>query len=74
MKSIIHTSKNLNKLQVGETQRHHNVAAVQSPSHVQLVVNQWTTARQAFPSFTISRNLPKFMSVASVMPSSYLVL
>ena len=34
----------------------------------------WTAARQASLSFLISRSLLKFMSIESVMPSSYLVL
>ena len=37
-----------------------------------LFATQWTAARQASLSLTISRSLPKFMSVASVMPSSHL--
>ena len=49
------------------------VAVVQSPSHVQLFVTPWTTAHQASLSVTISRSLPKFMSVALVMPSSHLI-
>ena len=34
----------------------------------------WTAARQASLSFSISRNLLKFMSVESVMPSKHLIL
>ena len=34
----------------------------------------WTAARQASLSLTISRSLPKFMSIAMVMPSSHLIL
>ena len=30
----------------------------------------WTVAHQAFPSLTISRSLPKFMAIESVMPSN----
>ena len=37
-------------------------------------VNPWSTASQASLSLIISRSLPKFMSVASVMPSSRLIL
>ena len=37
-------------------------------------VTSWTAARQASLSLTISWNLPKFMSIASVMPSSHLIL
>ena len=50
------------------------VVAVQSPSRVQLFVTPWTAARQASLSFTISRSLPKFMSIESVMPSNHLTL
>ena len=35
---------------------------------------EWTAARQASLSLTISRRLPKFMPIASVMPSSHLIL
>ena len=48
--------------------------AVQSPSHVRLFVTPWTAAHQAFLALTLSRSLPKFMSIASVMPSSHLIL
>ena len=34
----------------------------------------WTAACQASLSFIISQSLPKFMSIALVMPSSYLIL
>ena len=37
-------------------------------------VTAWTTARQASLSLTISQSLPKFMSIALVMLSSYLLL
>ena len=37
-------------------------------------VNPWSTASQASLSFTISWSLPKFMSIASVMPLSHLIL
>ena len=47
---------------------------VQSPSRVWLFVTPWTAARQASPSLTISQSLPKFMFIASVMPSSHLIL
>ena len=39
-----------------------------------LFVTPWTAACQASLSFTISWNLPKFMSIALVMPSSHLIL
>ena len=34
----------------------------------------WTAARQASLSLTISQSFPKYMSIASVMPSSHLIL
>ena len=37
-------------------------------------VAPWTAARQASPSFTISRSLLKLMSTESVMPSNHLIL
>ena len=45
---------------------------VQLPSCVQLFVTSWTAACQASLSPTISRSLPKFMSIALVMPFSHL--
>ena len=36
--------------------------------------NTWTAACQAFLSFAISQNLPKLMSIESVMPSNHLIL
>ena len=42
---------------------------VQSPSHVQFFVTPWTAACQASLSLSISWSLPKFMSIALVMPS-----
>ena len=38
------------------------------------VVSDSVTPRQASPSFTISRSLPKLMSIESVMPSNHLIL
>ena len=43
---------------------------IYSPSHFQLFTTQWTAAHQASLSLTISRSLPKFMSIAS----SHLIL
>ena len=37
-------------------------------------VTQWTAARQAPLSFTISKSLLKLMSIESVMPSNHLIL
>ena len=47
---------------------------VQFLSHVQQFVTLWTAAHQASPSFTISWNLLKLMSIESVMPSNHLIL
>jgi len=47
---------------------------VQSASCVQLFATPWTAACQASLSLIISRSLPKFMSIALVMPSSHLIL
>ena len=41
--------------------------------YVWLFVTPWTAACQASLSLTISLSLPKFMSIASVMPSSHLI-
>ena len=48
------------------------VAVVQSPSQVQLFATPWTLACQASLSLTISRILPKFMSIVLMMPSAVL--
>ena len=50
------------------------VVVVQLLSHVQLCVTPWTSACQAFLSFTISQSLLKFMSIDSVMLSNLLIL
>ena len=50
------------------------IVVVQSPSCVRLFVTPWTIARQASLSLTISWSLPKFMSIALVMPSNHLIL
>ena len=47
------------------------IVAVQLLSHVQLFVTPWTAAHQASLSFTNSQSLLKFMSIESVMPSSF---
>ena len=49
-------------------------SGVRSPSRVQLFVTPWTVALQASLSLTISWHLPKFMSIALVVPSSHLIL
>ena len=50
------------------------VVVVRLPSRVRLFAIPWTAAPQAALSLTISYSLPKFMSVALVMPSSHLIL
>ena len=50
------------------------VAVVQLPSHVWLFASPWTSACRASLFLTISRSLPKFMSIAWVMPSCHLIL
>jgi len=52
----------------------HQVSLVQMLSHVQLFTTPWTAAHQASPSFAISQNLLKFMSIESVMPPNHLIL
>ena len=49
-------------------------SSVQSLSRVRLLATPWTAACQASLSLTISQNLPKFVSIALVMPSSHLIL
>ena len=49
-------------------------SSVQSLSHVQLFATPWTTACPASLSNTNSWNLPKPMSIESVMPSNHLIL
>ena len=47
---------------------------VQLPSRVRLLVTPCTAAHQASLTLTISQSLPKFTSIASVMPFSHLIL
>ena len=47
---------------------------VQLLSHAQLFATPWTSACQAYLSFTISQSLLKLMSIEQVMPSNHLVL
>ena len=46
---------------------------VQLLSHVQLFLTPWTAAHQASLSLTVSRSLPKFVSIEPVMPSNYFI-
>ena len=50
------------------------VVAVQSLSHVWLLVTPWTVAHQVFLSLTTFQSLLKLISIESVMPSNYLIL
>ena len=50
------------------------IVVVQSPNLIQLFAIPWTAALLASLSLTISQSLPNFMSVASVMLSSHLIL
>ena len=50
------------------------VVIVQSLSHVQLFATPWTTACEASLSLTTTQNLPKYMFIALVMPSSHFIL
>ena len=50
------------------------IVVVQSPNCVQLFMTPWTAACQASLSLIISWNLPKFISIQSVMPSNHLIL
>ena len=43
-----------------------SVAVIQSPSHASLFVTLWILVRQASLSFTISRSLPRLMSIELV--------
>ena len=52
----------------------HQFSSVQSLSRVRLFVTPWIAAGQASLSIANSRNLPKLMSIKSVMPSSHLTL
>ena len=47
---------------------------VQLLSHAQLFATPWTSACQAYLSFTISQSLLKLMSIELVMPSNLLIL
>ena len=49
-------------------------SSLQLLNRVRLFVTPWTAARQASLSITDSWNLPKLMSIESVMPSNHLIL
>ena len=50
------------------------VVVVQSLNHVWLFPTSWSASHQVPPSSTISWNLPKFMSIESMMLSNRLIL
>jgi len=52
----------------------HVAVVAQWPSHAQLFATPWIAARHTSLSLTISRSLPEFISIASVMPSSHLTI
>ena len=56
------------------THTEHSGILVQSPGCVQLFMTPWTATHQASLSLTISLSFPKFMSIASVIPSNHLLL
>ena len=58
---------------MGRYQSPHFIS-VQSISHVQPFATPWTAAHQASLSITNSQNLPKLLSIKSVMPSNHLIL
>ena len=63
--------------QVKKLQCIHNnkiFVVVQSPSRVQLFATPWTATHQDSLSLTISWGLPKFIFIASITPSSHLIL
>ena len=49
-------------------------SSVQSFSHVQLLVTQWTATLMASQSITNSQSLLKLMCIESMMPSNHLIL
>ena len=51
-----------------------DAVVVQSPNHIQLFATPQSAACQASLSLTTSQNLPKFISIALMMPSSHLIL
>ena len=66
-----------NESRVMEHNREHNISVCENClflfSCVWLFVTPWTAACQASLSLTISQSLSKFMSIASVIPSSHLI-
>ena len=52
----------------------YSVVVVQLLSRVQLFATPWTAACQASLSLAVFQNLPKLMSIESVMQSNHLIL
>ena len=78
---FLHTSnleyfllKNMFYLTISSLYLHLQFSSVQLLSRVQLFATPWITAHQASLSITNTRSSLKLMSVASVMPSSHLIL
>ena len=73
-----HTAIHNKKLKKKKIYMHHNIQSIavfiQSLSCVRLFVTPWTAAHRASLSITISRSLPKLMSIELVMPSNHLIL
>ena len=59
---------------MAETSKILHSNSVQSLSRVRLFATPWTAVHQASLSFTISRSLPDFISIALMMPSNHLIL
>ena len=68
------TTEGLSTAQHGEIPMENLVAVVQLLSCVRLFVTQWTAARRASLSLTISWSLLKLKSIESVMSSNQLIL
>ena len=51
-----------------------SISSVQSLSHVWLFATPWIEAYQASLSITISRSLPRLMTIELVMPSNHFIL
>ena len=54
--------------------KNYSSVVVQLLTHIWLFATAWTAAHQTSLSLTISQRLPKFMSIALVMPSNHLIL
>ena len=52
----------------------HVAVVAQWPSHAQLFATPWIAVCHTSLSLTISRSLPEFISIVSVMPSSHLII